>query len=100
MKLHQIISTFEDHPEVGILTETLYKYRRSLYVYYRDYFTCEPVLMVTDVMNAAQYARIVPANDYYEAVEEYLDTNDTLTEEDRKHERENINFNSIMLKDF
>lgn len=98
MLLHQIITTNETGTS-AILTELLFKYKKSLYTYYKDLFCCEPVLMVTDVFNAAQYALIVPSNEFNEAIDTYLQ-NEDLNEEDKANEVELISFQSIMLKDF
>ena len=98
MKMHEII-TANESPSTSILTEALYPYRKSLLVYYRDLFCCEPLLMVTSVFNAAQYAKIVPANEFNEVLSDYLDGMD-LDDETREYEEEVIPFNSIMLSDF
>ena len=97
MLLHQIITKNENFT-TSILVELLHPYKKSLYTYYKDLFCCEPVLMVTGVFNAAQYAKIVPSNEFNEAIESYLDEN--LTEQEKQDESELINFQSIMLKDF
>jgi len=93
MKLHEIIDV-NDKGTDSILTEELYKYRKSLFAYYSDLFCSEPVLMVTDVFNAAQYALIVPQDEMNDAQAIYLQ------ERDCSQERELINFQSIMLEDF
>lgn len=98
MKLHEIINSNEK-PDVSILYETLHPYLNSLYKYYLDYFCCEPILMVTDVFNAAQYCKIVSSNDYSEELNEYLDTCH-LDNETRQCSEETINFNSKYLKEF
>lgn len=85
MKLHQIIEHWDKNPSDSISTETLYPYKRSLLTYFEDYFCCEPVLMVTDVFNAAQYAIIVPSNEFSDALEAYLEECD-LDEEEKEHE--------------
>lgn len=96
MKLFEIIESNEV-PGAVINTEVFYKYKRSLLTYYRDYFCCEPILMVTDVFNAAQYGKIVPSDEYHEAQNEYLETQD-LCQEDTQHEAEMIDYNSIFLE--
>lgn len=98
MKLHEIISTNEGGDK-SILTELLYPYRKSLYTYFKSYYNCEPVLMVTDVFNAAQYALIVPSNELHEAMDTYLEGSE-LSEEEKEEQRELISFQSILLKDF
>lgn len=70
---------------------------KSLYLYYKDLFCCEPVLMVTDVFNSAQYIKIVPSNEFMEAIDCYLDGD--VNEEQKEITIELINFNSKMLKD-
>jgi hypothetical protein len=99
MKLHEIIKANEHHTS-AILVELLIPYKRSLLTYYTDLFCCEPMLMVTDVMNACQYAKIVPANEFSEAVYaymgvDYVDEEDT--ESDDFAQYETINFNSMPL---
>jgi len=98
MNLSQIIATC-DQGTSSILTELLFKYKKSLYTYYKAFHCCEPMLLVTDVFNACQYAIVVPENQFTEAVEAYLDAAD-LDEETKEMERENIYFNSIPLSKF
>jgi len=98
MLLHEIIATNAAGTS-SILVELLGKYKKSLYTYYQDQFNCEPVLMVTDVFNACQYALIVPANEFQEAIYAYLESSE-LTEEEINDQVELISFQSIMLKDF
>lgn len=99
MKLHQIL-TLNEVPTQSILFDKLQPYLKSLYVYYKDMFCCEPVLMVTDVCNAAQYVKIVPSNELNEAICEYLEnyTCDNSENENFCH-FETIHFNSRLLKD-
>jgi hypothetical protein len=96
MKLHEIISTNEDI-ENSISFEVLQPYLKSLYSYYKDFFCCEPILMVTDVFNACSYAKIVSSNDFNEILEDY--TKDIEDHEERESSIETINFNSQMLSD-
>lgn len=96
MKLYEIIEA-NDQPDQSILSELLVPYKKALLTYYRDLFCCEPVLMVTDVFNAAQYAKIVPVDEFSEAIEDYLADRD-LSEEDKEAEAETINFNSVLFQ--
>lgn len=98
MLLNEIISTNEEGTK-SILIELLHPYKKSLFTYYSNYFNCDPILMVTDVFNAAQYALIVPANEMNEAIYNYLE-NSGLNEEEKEEQVELISFQSIMLKDF
>jgi nitrate/nitrite-specific signal transduction histidine kinase len=98
MNLSQIIETNETGKQ-SILTELLYKYKKSLYIYYKDQFCCEPVLMVTDVFNACQYALIVPSNEFNEAIDTYLEDSE-MSEDEKHNQTELISFQSIMLSDF
>lgn len=101
MKLHEIIKLNEDH-ETSLLVESLIPYKKSLLTYYKDYFCCEPILMVTSVSNAVQYAKIVPSNEFKDAIYAYIGV-DYVNEENEDSEEfaefETINFNSILLKD-
>ncbi len=99
MNLAQIIE-INDKGTSGILTELLYKYKKSLFTYYSNYFNCEPILMVTDVFNAAQYAIIVPANEFHEAINHYLDADNSLTDEEKESSIELISYQSIPLSKF
>jgi hypothetical protein len=92
MKLHEIITANEEGKE--ILIEALLPYRKSLNVLMPN-----SVLMVTMVSNAVQYGRIVPIEGFSEVLEEYVNSQDDMTEEDKEAEKELINFQSIMLKD-
>lgn len=75
--------------------------RKSLYIFYKDLFGCEPVLMVTDVFNAAQYVKIVPSNEFNEAVCAYIgcEVYEIQNNDEYLAQFETINFNSKLLKD-
>ena len=98
MKRIEFIELNEVHT-TAIEFSNLHPIRNSLYIFYKDLFGCEPVLMVTDVFNTCNYVKIVPSSEFIESVDAYLsDTNDV--EEDELNEyKELINFNSKMLKD-
>lgn len=100
MKLHEIIEANESHTD-SILIELLIPYKKSLLVYYRDEFMCEPILMVTDVMNAAQYGKIVSSNAFSEAVCAYMEVDyvdESNIESDEFAQYETICANSIFLE--
>jgi len=103
MKRHEIITT-NSEPTTSIEYGTLQPYLKSLYVYYKDLFNCEPILMVTDVFNAAQYAKIVPSNEFLDALCEYMGVPYIVVEQDADDfneelfsQYETINFNSVLL---
>jgi hypothetical protein len=100
MNLSDIIAQNEKADE-SILYELIHPYLKSLYVYYKDLFCSEPILMITDVTNAAQYCRIVDSNDFSDAVCDYLglDSEPDDTESDDFAMYESICFNSKFLKD-
>ena len=82
----------------SILIEKMLPYKKSLLTYYKDMFFDEPVLMVTDVFNAAQYAKIVPANELNEAICTYLNDYDCMDKDNENFScYEAICFNSMML---
>jgi len=87
MKLYQIIEV-NDSKDLLLSYESIHQYLKSLYVYYKDEFRDEPVLLVDSIMNAVQYVKIVDC----ETFTMYL--NDL-----PKEEAETINFNSRMLVD-
>lgn len=97
MLLHEIIAANETDSQ-SILIELLLPYKRSLNVIYSREYKGDPILMVTSVSNAAQYGKIVPANDFSEAVCEWLhDYNCNDPESETFAEYETICFNSIPL---
>lgn len=100
MKLAEIILK-NDNENVSFNYEILHPYLKSLYTYYKDFFCCEPILMVTDVFNACSYAKIVPSNEFTDCVCEYLNIESHEIENNDDHlvNFETINFNSKMLKD-
>lgn len=112
MKLHEIITINAD-PKKSILYELLHPYLNSLYIFYKDLYNCEPVVMVTEIFNAAQYVKIVSSNEFFEAIDDYLEKpfedgenfvsipEDTTSQdlEDYDNQVETINFNSKLLKD-
>lgn len=97
MKLHEIIE-MNDGGKNTIPTVILHKYKKSLLTYYTAQFPTEPMLMVVDVMNAAQYAMIVPSAEMDEAIRTYYE--DEYMSGEIEDQIELINFQSIMLKDF
>ena len=96
----QIIA-FNNDAQKSILFESVHPYLKSLYVFYKDLFCCEPVLMVTDVFNAAQYVKIVPSNEFQEAACNYIgcEVCEIQNDDNFLSQFENINFNSKLLKD-
>ena len=97
MKLHEIIEQNAIDTN-SILIELLLPYKKSLYTIFSREYRGEPVLMVTDVFNAAQYSKIVPANDFIDAVCAYLDDYNCTDEESENYAAyETICFNSIPL---
>ena len=98
MKLHEIIENL-NNPNQAILIEKIIPYKKSLLIYFSNDFCCEPILMVTTVLNACQYAQIVPFNDFFESVNDWVKSIKLETEEDKENEIELINFQSIFLKD-
>jgi len=99
MKIHEIITALED-PTQSVLIEKMVPYKKSLLAYFSSRFTSEPVLMITDVFNAAQYGRIEPAADLNDAICAYLDDYDCANEESENFGTyETICADSIALKD-
>lgn len=93
----EIIEKFENEEDVSY--EKIHPYLRSLYIYYKAQFCCEPVLMVTAVFNAVQTVQIVPENEFTEAIECYVNSMDLTDPTEREHEKELINFQSKYLID-
>jgi hypothetical protein len=107
-KIKNLASIIEANgdPKTSILYETLHPYLKSLYVYYKNEFNCEPVLMLTTLYNAAQYAKIVPCYELHEAICDWLNIWDFQDDPKSKYfdaeqfaEYETIQFNSKMLID-
>ena len=71
MKLHEIIALNEDH-EKSFLTSRIEPYKKSLYTYYKSLFCCEPIVMITSVFNTCSYCKIVPSNEFKDAIYAYL----------------------------
>lgn len=89
MKLYEIINYNDNYPTESINIERFLPYKKSLLTIYGD----QAVLMVTEVFNAVQFAKIVHEDDSLnEAIESYL------AEEYDEGDAEHISFNSIMLK--
>jgi hypothetical protein len=98
MTRQEIIQLSEEGTN-GILIETIIPFKKSLYTYFKRYYNCEPVLIVTDVYNAAQYDFIAPSNEMQDAIDTYLSVDTTLDEEEKENQVELISFQSILLKD-
>ena len=82
MNLQEIIKA-NDKPKNSVLIELILRYKNSLLTYYSDEFRCDPVLMVVSIMNAVQYAKIVPASEFSEAIEDWVEQDDSLTSEEQ-----------------
>jgi hypothetical protein len=98
MRLHEINQA---NQVIGnsILIDEIVKYKKALITYWSDMYCVNEdqlILVVTDIMNAAQYGFIIDADQFSEVVEEYVETLD-LNEEDKQNEIETIQFNSIQL---
>ena len=97
MKLHEIIGNTTASKEV--MLDHMQPYIRSLYIFYRHSFCCEPVLMVTSVTNSASLGMIVPSEEFQDAVFHYVEENHPeATPGEKKEYMETINFNSLILK--
>lgn len=97
LKMYEIIEHCNELKN-SVLIEQIIPYKKSLLTYYNNYFTSEPVLMVTSVFNAAQYVIIVPANELIESIGDYLQDCECMNEESPNYEQyETICFNSIPL---
>ena len=97
MNLHEIIKANETDG-LDISYQAIHPYKKSLYTYYKSLFCCEPILMITAVFNAVQYCKIVPENDFFEALDGYVNDME-LNEEEKENEKELINFQSLMFRD-
>jgi hypothetical protein len=95
MKLHEIIEANEDQKK-SLNIQLMLEYKNSLHVYYKNILNSEPILMVTDVFNACSFGKIVDSDSLHEAIEMYIEDEDT-TEEEKEQQREIINFNSVFL---
>jgi len=95
MRLHEIIEINET-PGSSIEIQEIKRYKKSLLTYYH-HRNDELILMVTNIYNACQYGKIVSANEFTDAIEEHINADIDMTEEDKDHERELINFNSILF---
>ena len=97
MNLTQIITANEDST-TSIEFSQINKYKKSLYTYYKNLFCCEPILMVTNIFNAAQFCKIVPSNEFTESICQYLDV-DYIDESNEEifSQYENICFNSLLM---
>lgn len=98
LKLHEIIS-LNDKPDTAINTEEIARYKKSLLVYFRAYYSSEPILMITSVTNRWSFAKIVPSDELLDALEEYLNEDSTMIGEDREIAEETILFNSLLLSE-
>jgi hypothetical protein len=97
MKLYEIISKLKEDTN-SVLIESMLPYKNSLHTYYSNLFCCEPILMVTMISNAVQYAQIVPSHEFSEAVSRWVESMN-LSDEDRDNEIELINLQSIYLNE-
>lgn len=100
MKLQEIIIA-NARAQSAIEYGQIHPYLKSLNTYYKENFEGEPILMVCEVMNAAQYVKIVDSNYFNEEVCKYIGCKEYEIEDndDYLSQFETINFNSKLLKD-
>ena len=70
MKLHEIIY---QNDYTSIRFDLLQPYLKSLHTYFSSQFISEPVVMVVSVTNAAQYCKIVSADNLHDEVLNWID---------------------------
>jgi hypothetical protein len=97
MKLHEIISINEDYKK-SILIELMVPYKESLLTYYNNFFNCPPCLIIISITNATSYGKIVPIEEFNEAILEYISDEDW-TEEEIEGYIELVGAQSMMLED-
>lgn len=98
LKLSDIIRISEENNGSTINIEEILKYKRSLITYFKEYYCCDPILLVTDVFNACSYGIVVSANDFEEAAKLHIEANNAEdSEEDKEGYYETMNFNSKFL---
>ncbi len=99
-KLNELIEE-NDNLDTKLSIEEIYPYRKSLYTYYKDYYGCEPVFMVTFLTNSIAAGKIVPETELNEAIEFEVNNGFPMDEndEDQFAEWEQIGANSKLLKD-
>ena len=97
----QEILAFNEEATKSVLFELVHPYLKTLYIYYKDLFNCEPILMVTSVSNACQYVKIVSSEDFQEAACAYIgcEEYELQINDEYLSQFETINFNSRLLKD-
>ena len=86
MKLHEIIETIDD--DISVSYEEVQPYRKSLKTYYAERWCSAPKFMVLFLTNSICAGKIVPSDQFDEALR---------YESDRSDEREIITFNSFFL---
>jgi len=99
MKLHEILNQ-NDKLGNSILIEEMIPRKKQLSILFADYLCCKPenlVLVVTSVMNTAQYGFVCDSWLFDELVHDYVDRIPNLTGEEKENKIELINFNSIMF---
>lgn len=92
MKLHEIIEQNEKR-DTSIIIDEICKYKKSLLTIFGN----DAILMVTDVFNACQYAKIVYSDTFDCQLDLYLDTLTDLSSKERDEQSELIRFQSIFL---
>ena len=103
-KLFEVIERNDNNFYVSYENQKMYI--KSLYTYYKDYFNCEPIALITNVTNVGGVMRIVSENEFNEAIYEEMGVHYVETDERNPHYNEDlfyeydiINANSRYLKD-
>ena len=100
MKLHEIIE-INAEDQKSVLIETMLPYKKSLTTYFENEFnTSDLIMMVTSVTNATSYGKIVPAAEFHDAIEAWINepVNFEDTDSDNFAEYETICANSLPLE--
>lgn len=98
MKLYEIIN-INTEDKKSVLIELMAPYKKSLKTYFENEFNAtDLIMMVTSVTNATSYGKIVPANEFIDAVYAWMGPNTgdlENTDSDEYCEYETICANSL-----
>ena len=94
MKRKDIIAAAESGKLISY--DCLYPYRHTVAAYFKAYYCCSPVFMVTFLSNNSCIGYIVSEEEFNEAIDEALQA-EKLTVEEYDQEKEIISANSFYL---
>ena len=97
IRLCEIVEQFDNNKMLQY--EEIVPYKKLLYRYYKEFYNCEPVLLVEPVSNAITGVMVVPEMVVADAIDDYINSLQCDDNEAVEYTKELILSCSVFLKD-